>query len=75
MYRESSGKSYTYTMCILKHSRSCEVKGMAEVRDVETRRETISGIIGAYERDFATYPDVLPCSADRYFGGVYLPDF
>lgn len=40
-------------MCILKHSRSCEVKGMAEVRDVETRRETISGIIGAYERDMA----------------------
>lgn len=36
MYRESSGKAYTYTMCmrILKHSRSCEVKGMAEVRDV-----------------------------------------
>lgn len=55
MYRESSGKSYTYTMCmcILKRSRSYEVKGMAEVRDVETRRETISGIIGAYERDMA----------------------
>lgn len=55
MYRESSEKSYTYTMCmcILKRSRSCEVKGMAEVRDVETRRETISGIIGAYERDMA----------------------
>lgn len=56
-------------MCILKHSRSCEVKGMAEVRDVETRRETISGIIGAYERDFATYPDVHSCSSDRYFLG------
>ena len=40
-------------MCILKRSRSYEVKGMAEVRDVETRRETISGIIGAYERDMA----------------------
>ena len=40
MYRESREKVYTYTMCmcILKHSRSCKVKGMAEVRDVETRR-------------------------------------
>ena len=36
MYRESSGKAYTYAlcMCILKHSRLCEVKGIAEVRDM-----------------------------------------
>ena len=34
------------------------VKMWTEARDVEAMQEALSGIIGAYERDFAKHPDV-----------------